>query len=259
MSEDTCSIGNHRGSMDSEVNKAGGDSAAVEEEKDLKLAVLDYQAEMMGELNEMIAKEVERQKQVKILGEYVEQVCNERFTQMETVIQKTKELMVSTLEWNLEKAAEGSQKFRDNIRELLKLYVVVNRRMEAEEEKIKELDGLVSLLEETMEEYELVKENIKLTQQMLGLGLRAPAEPAVPEPSKAQPREPFETKIACLVPRINEEMDVLKTLLPLASHLPGLMDPVKEQGNRVMEMMLKEFPAKTTLNFLETLPLKQQD
>ncbi|UMM31217.1 hypothetical protein L5515_012787 [Caenorhabditis briggsae] len=227
MSEESCSIGNHRGSMNSEVDKARGDSAAVEE-RDLKLEVLDYQAEMMDELNEMIAKEVERQKQVKILGEYVEQICNERFTQMETVIQKTKELMVSTLEWNLEKATEGSQEFRENIRELLKLYMVVNQRMEAEEEKIKELDGLVSLLEETMEEYELVKENIKLTQQMLGLGLRTPAEPALPEISKAQPREPFETKIACLIPRINEEMDVPPSTSIASSRTHGTSQRARE-------------------------------
>ncbi|CAO4367910.1 unnamed protein product [Caenorhabditis nigoni] len=227
--------------------------------------ILDIQMKIMDELSTMIQKEFARHKLLYEAGAFLKEEWDKKVKEMEDEVEMARKLLLRTLKWNYQQMDWKVHKFRGNIREVLSLYVDVNNQMKIEEKQAAKQDDFIQLVEDTQKELDDLKQNIRVTQELFG-----PVNPGVVVSRTnlsteklanhiEEPYRPCETEVATAVQRVNQEMDQMVRELPLAKHLPGLVAPIKELGEKVSEMMLKEFPAKTTQDFLNTLPPKQRD
>ncbi|CAP27244.2 Protein CBG07119 [Caenorhabditis briggsae] len=213
--------------------------------------ILDIQMKIMDELSTMIQKEFDRHKLLYEAGTFLKEGWSKKVKEMEDEVEMARKLLLRTLKWNYQQMDWKVHKFRGNIREVLSLYVDVNNQMKIEEKQAAKQDDFIQLVEETQKELDDLKQNIRVTQELFG-----PVNPGVVVSRTNLSTEKLANHIE--EPYRPCETEMVREL-PLAKHLPGLVAPIKELGEKVSEMMLKEFPAKTTQDFLNTLPPKQRD
>lgn len=231
--------------------------------------ILEFQSELIEDLQEMIVKCVGEQRTVleeaKRIVEYYHKFKSDAADEFRRFLR----CFSRKLAGSNQRAKWETNEFRKTLREVLVLYVEVNSRMKVEEKGVIKQDAFISQLDKNEKELAELRENLKnLQQELIGTVPSTPALPSTTNMSAEtiseanhidQPFKPIETEIATHVICVNKAMDDLKRNAPKCANLPKLMNKVKDQGAKVAKLALEENPAKTVTDFVNTLTPKQRD
>uniref|UniRef100_A0A1I7TDK5 Biogenesis of lysosome-related organelles complex 1 subunit 4 n=1 Tax=Caenorhabditis tropicalis TaxID=1561998 RepID=A0A1I7TDK5_9PELO len=230
--------------------------------------VLKIQQSLIKELDGMTLKSFEENKAVLGTAKAIEESYLKKKHEMGDEIKAVTNRIIRTLKLNHQYVDWNVNMFKKTLREVLMLYVEVNNRMKIEEKGVIKQDAFITQIDKNIKELKDLKENIRAIQAelfepppataILASSTVVTSESASESNQVGTPDKPIETQLATQVFYVNKAMDDLKQELPMCSHLPKLMEPIKEQGVKVAKMVL-ENPPKSIQEFVETLPPKKRD
>ncbi|CAL2034926.1 unnamed protein product [Caenorhabditis brenneri] len=231
--------------------------------------ILEIQLAMVDDLQNMIFECTDDHKELMETAEQLVEIYNKKKSDIADELRIFLNCFRHKLAANNQRAKLSVHEFRKTLREVLVLYVEVNKRMRKEEKLVIKQDAFIYRVEKNGRELADMRENFKKLQTELLDPVPAPS--AVPSTTNLstetaneanhieKPYKPFETEIATHVVCVNKAMDDLKRELQMCQHFPKLMDRIKEQGMKVADILLTENPPKAIEDFINTLPAQQQD
>lgn len=231
--------------------------------------ILEIQLNLVDDLQDMIFECFDEHKQLLETAKQVVEFYNKNKSGIADWFRSYLKCFSRKLASNNQRAKLSVNQFRKTLREVLVLYVEVNKRMRVEEKLVIKQDAFIYRIEKNQLELADLRDNLKKLQ--IELLDPVPALPVVRSTTNLstetaseanhidKPYKPFETEIATHVVLVNKAMDDLKNELQMCQHFPRLMGKIKEQGLKVADIVLTENPPKTIDDFIDTLPAGQLD
>ncbi|CAI2347194.1 unnamed protein product [Caenorhabditis sp. 36 PRJEB53466] len=162
--------------------------------------------------------------------------------------------------------------FGKELRDVLKVYTDVQKRMKSEEKQKLEVAHhmFIEHVEKNSVELKDLKANIVKLQTLFNPQLppipsatskfrQNPSDYLVQSNHIQKPFKPIETELVTHMTRIIQELYLLRENLQACPHIVKLTEPIIAQSKRVAEMILKEYPARALEDFLKTLPADQRE